>query len=92
MNAAAGLALVAAALRVFVQYHALEAAIPYWSYILPFIHSLMGFGVFWALYLAAGRQYAVCAGAYGGFCRGAAFRGAGCEACGGFFCPYGRFG
>ena len=54
MNAAAGMALVTAALRVFAQYHALEAAIPYWSYILPFIHSLMGFGVFWALYLAAG--------------------------------------
>ncbi len=55
MNAMAGLALVTAALRGAAQYHALEASIPYWSYILPFIHSLMGFGVFWALYRAAGQ-------------------------------------
>ncbi|NBI70859.1 hypothetical protein D3Z50_07265 [Clostridiaceae bacterium] len=54
MNRAGAAALVTAAARGFIQYHALEEAVPYWSYVLPFIHSLMGFGVFWALYRAAG--------------------------------------
>lgn len=44
------LAFILTAFRGYVQYNSLEDMIPYWSEIIPFIHSLMGFGIFWLLY------------------------------------------
>lgn len=53
MNRIALLALFTTVLRGYVQYYSLEQMIPYWSEFLPFIHSLMGFGIFWTIYCAA---------------------------------------